>query len=229
MSATKTKRDLEKEIAEVKEQLSDIKVLGAQLEGKKRKELAEKVARLEGEFPALVRKVDDLTTNFHTFAAEQNKISKTVRELVRANNSASTVINCIEQWLDANHAGWDGGTREAVQRKADLMKERAALAQEAQSEGVENDRRLEIAARLRELSGELGSEAVDVPMVLSLYLQARDLERAREFVEEVRASGIALSKEVSELVEQLESRLAKLDEEGGPKLPPPGERRIITP
>ena len=204
MTTSKDKRKAKDKEQKVKSEIDNIRSMKA---ARDRKRQIEK----------LVQDVADLQQNFINMAQRMDQIVRTVRELTRANNSASVVINCIEKHLDATAEGWDDGARAAVERRSELLKERAALAQSAQRGDLEPEDRRDLGRQLWGIAKELGTEATDIPMVLSIYLQARDLTAAQEFVAEVRNSGLEISKDVDEVISQLEARIDELKAEIGEK------------
>lgn len=161
---------------------------------------------------ALVAEVTDLRTNFVELSGRLDQVVKTLRELARANNAASIVLNCIERHLDDTSPNWDDGVRERVEVRANLLKERAELVRVSTESNLSSADRVKVGKRMLEISKELGSEAVDVPTVLANYLKARDLDASREFVEEVRSSGLKLSDQVEEVLTQLENRIRELED-----------------
>jgi hypothetical protein len=137
----------------------------------------------------------------------------TIEELVRASNATSLVVGAAERFLDKQFPGWDDGARAAVEKRATLLRERATLARQIQqfAHSEEGDAAaVKAALRIWEVSKELGAEAVDVPLVLSVLIRVRDLATAAAFLDEIRASEIKLEGEVAELVTKLEERLVVL-------------------
>lgn len=221
-----TRKELEKELREIREHLNDIRVLGANLESGRRAKLEAAVKELE----KLPPKLEALEQNFYRETERTNGLVRTVQQLTRASNAAALVVNTMETWLDENHPGWDGGAREAAERKAELLKQRASLAKSANSKDIKPEEKVELAEQLWEISKELGSEIVDVPMILSLYLQARNAGKARKFVLMIREMDLELPKDTEDVVSQLEARLEELSGEPLPtKMPPKSERKIISP
>lgn len=159
---------------------------------------------------ALIVEVSDLQANFIESSNRLEQVVRTLRELTRANNATSVVLSCVERHLDEVSPGWDDGARAEVETRAKLLEERAKLVRTANGSDLSSEDRVKLGRRMWEVAKELGTEAVDVPSVLATYLQARDLDTSRNFVEEIRSSGVKLSKEVEELLVRLEGRIEKL-------------------
>jgi len=203
----------------------------------RRKELEELKAQVQKNTQHLA----DLDQNFRALHTQFVHYKGTVKHLIQASNAASVVVSTMERFLDKEFAGWDEGARADMEKRSAGLQERAALADETRRKETTAERRVEIAGRLWELAQELGTEAVDVALILSIYLQARALEEAIAFVAKVREVNTELDKETEEVLVQLEGRIDQLraemkraeapeeSEDDPPKLPPPGERRIWTP
>lgn len=161
---------------------------------------------------ALVAEVTDLRTNFVELTNRVEQMANTLRELTRANNAASVVLSCVERHLDETSSGWDDGARAEVEMRAKLLRERAELVRAANVPNLSSKDRVKLGRRMWEVAKELGTEAVDVPSVLATYLQARDLDASKSFVDEVRSSGLRISSEVEEILVRLEKRIEELGE-----------------
>jgi hypothetical protein len=208
-----TRVELEQRLDAMETKVNDIKVLAAELEGTRRRQLSEDVEKLKPVVKKLEEFAAGASAELHRLIQRVDTMVRTVKELVTANNSASIVVNCVETHLDETAPGWDKGVREQTERRAALLRERAEIAARAQRrsrEDEDRDGRRADAARLWEISRELGSEGTDVPLVLSLYLQARDPDAALAFVAEVKDAGLAVDGDLADVMRQLTARIEEL-------------------
>lgn len=226
-----TRKELEAIVHEVQAKVDDIKVLAAELEGGKRKELADKVERLEkgfGEIAAIPKAVEEL----QQYAAHlEGKIANafaTLKEVVNSTNAANVLLSSIERHLDETIGeDWDHGVRKEVEARAELLKERRALVARSQrSKDLENDARNELARELWRVAKELGTVAQDVAMVISLYLQSREVDRALDVVEELsEMEDVTIDPQVATIIQQLVDRCAAIAKEQENEI---AERRVAT-
>lgn len=164
-------------------------------------------------------------TELGALRAEVRDLRESLRQLVRANNAAAIVVNCVETHLDKVAPGWDEGERERATKRAALLAERAGLAglfQRVPAKADDADRaaRVEAAHRLWEVAKELGTDAVDCAMVLALLVQSRNLTAAREFLETVRKRDDfdGLDPETRKSLDRLTLRLRQLLDSAPPEL-----------
>jgi hypothetical protein len=178
---------------------------------------------LSREFGKLLQ---DLATGIEELREENRGLRGSLVELIRANNSAALVVGCVERHLDETAPGWDRGARADVEKRAKLLEERSQLARAfakvppGEDEDA-RDRRADAGARLWDLAKELGTEAVDAPMVLALLVGSRHLESARAFCAELseRANAdLKLDAGATEAVARLERRLRQLEDAAPPAL-----------
>ena len=141
-----------------------------------------------------------------------DKLSRQLAEVVRAVNASSIVVNCFETFLDEKHPGWDGGNREAIARRSDLLKERKRIALAVATE-LEPEKRVELSERLFTISREVGTEAVDIPLVVANFVKARDLVRAKQIVTYAREAKVELEEVHVRNFEQLERRIGELEKQ----------------
>jgi len=215
-----TRTELEQRLREMEQKVSHIRVLAAELEGDKRKKLAAEVERLAADVKTALEGFSGLSEEVHVAFKQLEAFGKTLKQLVNSVNSNAVMLNVLETWMDKNHPDWDEGTRQEAEMRSNLLKERASIAQEAQKMGKEKalsgeelEERRKKAARLWEIAKILGCEGNDAPMILAMYLQARDVETAAEFVKEVEESEVEVLEEVLPLMKSLLERLEDLRNE----------------
>lgn len=224
----KTRKELEKKVDEIFKGLQEIRVLGANLEIKKRAIIEKRVDELEKNKVQLESHIKTLETNFASETERTNALVTTSNQLLSANNAAYIVINCFERWLDDNHPKWDDGYRKDAEKRSDLLKERAGIAAVVNERGETNPAILnQLAERLIIISKDVGTYADDIPMIMSIYMKSRNIERAEALLNDVRSSKMEISKQTDFLLTKLEDELKKRTLEPL-KMPPPNERRIIT-
>jgi hypothetical protein len=152
----------------------------------------------------------------------------TLKEVVNSLNSSNVLLSSIERHLDET-AGedWDHGVRREVEARAELLKRRREL-MTASKKGkeLENEARNEIAREFWGVAKELGTVAQDVAMVISLYLQSREVDRALDVVEELsEMEGVDLDPQVAQVIQQLIDRCAAIAKEEENDL---AERRVSS-
>ena len=213
-----TRKELEAIVREIETKVSDIKVLAAELEGGKRKALADKVERLEkglGALAAIPKKVEELQQYAALIEGKVANAFATLKEVVNSVNSTNVLLSCVERHLDDTVGeDWDNGVRKEVEARAELLKRRKDLTVRSQrSKKLENPERNEIAADLWGVAKEVGTVAQDVAMVISLYLQSREINAALDVVEELAAMELELDPQVAGIIQQLVDRCAAIAKE----------------
>jgi hypothetical protein len=230
----KSRKELENIINEIHKATSEIRVLAGNLEAKKRAELEKNVSELQKKNMALSNRIKSLENNFAVETKRTNDLVATIKQLVSANNAASMVINCMESWFDSKHKGWDEGAREKAEKKTKLLKERASIASIVhQNKETDIEKLNKLADRMLEIATELETDVIDLPMILSIYLKSKNIDKAETLIAKVRDCKLKLPKDTEFLVGKLEDEIKKCrnhDKESKMlKMPPVKDRRIITP
>jgi uncharacterized protein YoxC len=225
-----TRKELETRLAGIESKVSDIKVLAAQLEGGKRKELAEKVSRLEEGFQELAAVPKELEELRQYAAHLEGKLANyvtTLKEVVASVNATNVLLSCVERHLDDTVGeDWDKGVRKEVEARAALLKKRKDYVVRSQkSKALEPEERVALAGELWDVAKKLGTETQDVAMVISLYLQSREVNRALDVVEEIAGMDLKLDPQVAAVIQQLVDRCGALAKEQANEV---AERRVAT-
>jgi uncharacterized protein YoxC len=228
---TMTRKELDDRLRDLEAKIDDFRVLGAELEGRKRKELAEKVERLEKglqELAALPKAVEELQQYAAHLEGKLANAFATLKEVVNSTNAANVLLSSIERHLDETIGeDWDHGVRKEVEARAELLKARRDLmARSQRSKELGNEERNDLARELWRVAKELGTVAQDVAMVISLYLQTREIDRALDVVEELAAmEDVSLDPQVAEVIQQLIDRCADIAKDQENEI---AERRVAT-
>jgi len=146
-----------------------------------------------------------------------------LNSLMGASNAASLLTAAVETWLDKEHPGWDDGMRAELKRKQTLAVERKAILQAAARPRTPEEppeERAKMAERLLELSKELDSEVQDGTIAISLFLQAKNPDRAAWVLAELRKMEDKIPAQLKEVFEKLEARISEVQKQ---------ERRIWVP
>lgn len=187
------------------------------------KDAREKKRKREADLAAELKTLTDRVNHL-----EQSILSamKAVKDLVGANNASALVVSSVERWMDSNHPGWDEGIREDLQKRSALVQEGKQIRTLFMSvpkgaEGGPTDaERGRAAARLWEVSKEIGTALQDGPLCISLYLQAGLPADARALLVEYRGLHAEIPPQLDVVLRKLEERTAEVERK---------ERRIWTP
>lgn len=147
-------------------------------------------------------------------SAQMEQMRQRVNALTQANNAVSVLAACVEEHLDETAAGWDGGKRTAIQERAELLNSRRDLIMRLQMPGISNEEREAFAETLFGLARRLDTEALDVPIVASVFVKTRNINRALQIVNYARQQDLQMSPEYTKLFSELEARALSL-------VPPP--------
>lgn len=156
------------------------------------------------------------------------KLQATLKEVVDSVNASALLLSSVERHLDDQHGeGWDQGVRKEVEARAQLLRERKALMEQiAPVDGKPGDEvrkhHGELAPQIWKVAREAGTRPADAGLVVSLYLQAGDVNAALDVVEEVRRDGVPLPPEVEGMIQKMVDRCAEISREQGNEV---GERR----
>lgn len=206
----KTKKvvDLQERLERLELVIDEIRINAASLEGKRRFALEERVEELGADLAAVAKHSAEIEGKIGV-------IHRTLKQVVDASNAASVLLGAIERFLDRKEgADWDDGIREETENQANLLRRRREIMTEGVKAREKTPEELAaLGAELWDVAKEAGTESADVAYVVSLYLKAREIDRALDVVEEVQKSGIALDEEVAEMMQQLVKRCAALAKE----------------
>lgn len=201
----KRRGELRERLDEMDTKISEMRILAGQLEAKKRAALQKKVEELEGEIAAG-------KANAFTLETKLSQQHATVRQLVEASNAASILLSSVERFLDREYGDdWDEGIRKETEARAALLKRRKDIIIEShKAKEMTPEHRCDLAAELWEISTELQTKGADVAMVISLYLQSREVNAALDVVEVIHREKVQLAPEVAQVVQQLVDRCRDL-------------------
>jgi hypothetical protein len=194
-------RELKDRLDVIEAKVNDIRVLAAQLEGKKRVALDEKV---EG----VVGSIEELRKHAVGLESKVAQAFATLRQLVDASNASSTLLSCVEKLLDEKYGDdWDHGVRKEVEHRAELLRKRKALIDTSfGSKEMSDEVRDALASEIWDVATELDTRSDDIVSVLGLRLQSGDVNAALDVVEEVHKDGLKLAPDVAQMVQQLIDR-----------------------
>lgn len=133
------------------------------------------------------------------------RMTERIADLTRANNAASSVVACMERFLDDKFPGWDHGQRAELDRQTRLMRERKEIYdaikvwkedKEATALGG-----LSLANDLWRVAQVMNSQPQDAAMVVGLSLKA-DPAFALQVTNETLALGDKISPKLVEMLKK---------------------------